>query len=48
MLTSGLFTSDTPEWGTPQGFFDELERLTAWLTKTNGLEQYGATHHMAE
>lgn len=24
MLTRGLFTSDTPEWGTPQGFFDKL------------------------
>lgn len=24
MLTKGLFTSETPEWGTPQDFFDKL------------------------
>ena len=26
MLTSGLFTSDSAEWGTPQTFFDELDK----------------------
>lgn len=25
MITSGLFTSNTPEWATPQGFFDKLD-----------------------
>ena len=25
MLTRGLFTSETPEWGTPQDFFDKLD-----------------------
>lgn len=25
MLTSGLFTSNTPEWETPQDFFDKLD-----------------------
>lgn len=24
MLTKGMFTSNTPEWGTPQDFFDKL------------------------
>lgn len=26
MITSGMFTSNTPEWGTPQAFFDELDK----------------------
>lgn len=26
MITSGMFTSNTPEWGTPQAFFDELNK----------------------
>lgn len=26
MLTRGLFTSNTPEWETPQDFFDELSK----------------------
>ena len=26
MLTKGLFTSKTDEWGTPQGIFDELNK----------------------
>lgn len=26
MLTNGLFTSKTDEWGTPQGIFDELNK----------------------
>lgn len=25
MITSGLFTSNTPEWATPQDFFDKLD-----------------------
>jgi hypothetical protein len=25
MITSGLFTSNTPEWETPQDFFDALD-----------------------
>ena len=25
MITSGLFTSNTPEWATPQKVFDELD-----------------------
>lgn len=25
MITKGLFTSNTPEWATPQGFFDKLD-----------------------
>lgn len=26
MMTSGMYTSKTPEWFTPQPFFDELDR----------------------
>lgn len=26
MITSGLMSSNTPEWATPQGFFDTLNR----------------------
>lgn len=26
MITSGLMSSNTPEWATPQGFFDALNR----------------------
>lgn len=26
MITSGLMSSNTPEWATPQSFFDELNR----------------------
>lgn len=25
MITKGMFTSNTPEWGTPQDFFDKLD-----------------------
>lgn len=25
MITTGLFTSNTPEWATPQDFFDKLD-----------------------
>ena len=26
MMNDGLFTSDTPEWSTPQAFYDELHK----------------------
>ena len=26
MITSGMMSSNTPEWATPQSFFDELNR----------------------
>lgn len=26
MLTRGMFTSNTPEWATPRGFYEELDR----------------------
>jgi len=26
MINKGLFTSNTPEWATPQAFFDELNK----------------------
>lgn len=26
MMTSGMYTSDSAEWGTPQAFFDELDK----------------------
>lgn len=26
MMTTGMYTSNTPEWGTPQDFFDELNK----------------------
>ena len=26
MLTKGMFTSNTPEWATPRGFYEELDR----------------------
>lgn len=25
MITTGMFTSNTPEWATPQDFFDKLD-----------------------
>ena len=26
VMTTGMYTSNTPEWGTPQALFDELDR----------------------